>query len=117
MNGMAKITRVSLGLVAAILTTAVAAVSAEEARTISGEVLKITGTFSLVKGPNGKGVLDVASDAVVVQEDGGQQVALRVGKDTKQDGIIDAGDKIEASVSPNGDVISIRAAKDAAPRP
>jgi hypothetical protein len=99
------------GIVALLGLAEVARVSAGEAqqtRTISGEVLKITGTFSLVKGPNGKGVLDVASDTVVLQEDSGQQVALRIGKDTKQDGIIDAGDKVEASVGPDGQIISIR---------
>jgi hypothetical protein len=77
-------------------------------RTITGEVLRITGTFAVVKGPSGKGVLEVASDTVLVQDDAGQQVALRVGKDTKQDGVIDAGDKIEASVGPDGKIISIR---------
>jgi hypothetical protein len=105
---------ISLSLATVLLLAGVAPASADEgqpARTVSGEVLKITGTFALVKGPNGKGVLDVASDTVVVQEEGGQQVALRVGKDTKQAGIIDAGDRIEASVGPDGQIISIRSAK------
>jgi len=77
-------------------------------RTVAGEVLKISGTFAVVKGPSGKGVLEVASDTVIVQDDKGQQVALRVGKDTKQDGVIDAGDHIEASVGPDDRIISIR---------
>jgi hypothetical protein len=80
-------------------------------RTVTGEVLKISGSFTVVKGPNGKGALDVISDTVVIQNEAGQEVALRVSKETKQDGVIDAGDKIEASVAPDGHIISIRPAK------
>jgi hypothetical protein len=80
-------------------------------RTVTGEVLKITGTFAVVKGPNGKGALDVISDTVVIQNEVGQQVALRVSRETKQDGVIDAGDKVEASVAPDGHIISIRPAE------
>jgi hypothetical protein len=84
-------------------------------RTVTGEVLKITGTFAVVKGPQGKGALDVISDTVVIQDEAGQQVALRVNRETKQDGVIDAGDKVEASVAPDGHIISIRPAKTERP--
>lgn len=84
------------------------AADGQSPRTVTGEVLKITGTFAVVKGPHGKGALDVISDTVVIQDEAGQQVALRVNRDTKQDGVIDAGDKVEASVAPDGHIISIR---------
>jgi hypothetical protein len=87
-------------------------------RTVTGEVLKISGSFAVVKGPNGKGMLDVASDTVILQQEGGRQVALRVSRETKQEGVIDAGDKVEASVAPDGHIVSIRPAQPAqTPRP
>jgi hypothetical protein len=101
------------GLVLPAGSTSWADDTAQGTHTVAGEVLKISGTFSVVKGPSGKGVLEVASDTVVVQDEKGQQVALRVGKDTKQDGVIDAGDKIEASVGPDDKIVSIRSTKPA----
>jgi len=121
MKNIATWTCASLCMMATLILIAGVTARADEmaqgTRTVAGEVLKITGTFSVVKGPNGKGVLEVASDTVVVQDDKGQQVALRVSKDTKQDSVIDAGDQIEASVKPDGQIVSIRPAKAEAPRP
>ena len=102
---------VALGLLLTIGSPAWSDSGTAETRVIAGEVLKISGTFAVVKGPTGKGVLEVASDTVLVQDEAGKQVALRVGKETKQDGVIDAGDKIEASVRPDGQIISIRSTK------
>ena len=74
---------------------AAAAKEASSAQTVSGEVLKIEGENYVVK------------DAM------GKEVKLHVSPETKKDGIIKVGDKIEAQADATGHAISIKAAKAA----
>jgi len=74
---------------------AAAAKEASSAQTVSGEVLKIEGENYVVK------------DAM------GKEVKLHVSPETKKDGDIKVGDKIEAQADATGHAISIKAAKAA----
>ena len=65
------------------------------ARTIKGEVLKIDGENYVVKDATGK------------------EVKLHVSPETKKDGDLKVGDKIEAQADASGHAISIKAAKSA----
>ena len=62
-------------------------------QTIQGDLLKIEGEFYVVK------------DAA------GQEVRLHVDKNTKLEGALKAGDKIEAQATDKGHAVSIRPAK------
>lgn len=66
------------------------------ARTVSGEVLKIEG------------------ENYVVKDETGKEVKLHVNQDTKKEGTIKVGDKIEAQADASGHAVSIKAAKGAA---
>ena len=75
-----------------------AAANAKEgagARTIKGEVLKIDGENYLVKDATGK------------------EVKLHVSSETKKDGDVKVGDKIEAQADASGHATSIKTAKSA----
>ena len=72
-----------------------AAKEASSAQTVSGEVLKIEGENYVVK------------DAM------GKEVKLHVSPETKKDGDIKVGDKIEAQADATGHAISIKAGKAA----
>ena len=72
-----------------------AAKDASSAQTVNGEVLKIEGENYVVK------------DAM------GKEVKLHVSPETKKDGDIKVGDKIEAQADATGHAISIKAAKAA----
>ena len=72
---------------------AAAAKEASSAQTVSGEVLKIEGENYVVK------------DAM------GKEVKLHVSSETKKDGDIKVGDKIEAQADATGHAVSIKAAK------
>ena len=74
---------------------AAAAKDASSAQTVNGEVLKIEGENYVVK------------DAM------GKEVKLHVSPETKKDGDIKVGDKIEAQADATGHAISIKAAKAA----
>ena len=74
---------------------AAAAKEASSAQTVSGEVLKIEGENYVVK------------DAM------GKEVKLHVSPETKKDGDIKIGDKIEAQADATGHALSIKAAKAA----
>ena len=74
---------------------AAAAKEASSAQTVSGEVLKIEGENYVVK------------DAM------GKEVKLHVSPETKKDGDIKVGDKIEAQADATGHAISIKAGKAA----
>jgi ribosomal protein S1 len=74
---------------------AAAAKEASSAQTVSGEVLKIEGENYVVK------------DAM------GKEVKLHVSPETKKDGDIKVGDKIEAQADATGHAISIKAAQAA----
>jgi hypothetical protein len=74
---------------------AAAAKEASSAQTVNGEVLKIEGENYVVK------------DAM------GKEVKLHVSPETKKDGDIKVGDKIEAQADATGHAISIKAAKAA----
>ena len=69
--------------------------AALSAQTVSGEVLKIEGENYVVK------------DAM------GKEVKLHVSPETKKDGDIKVGDKIEAQADATGHALSIKAAKAA----
>lgn len=58
-------------------------------RVVKGQLLKIDGEFYIVK------------DA------GGQELRLHVSKDTVVDARVKAGEKIDAQVLPNGDILTI----------
>ena len=72
---------------------AAAAKDASGAQTVSGEVLRIEGENYVVK------------DAM------GKEVKLHVSPETKKDGDIKIGDKIEAQADATGHALSIKAAK------
>ena len=74
---------------------AAAAKEASSAQTVSGEVLKIEGENYVVK------------DAM------GKEVKLHVSPETKKDGDIKVGDKIEAQADATGQALSIKGAKAA----
>jgi len=65
----------------------------EGARTIKGEVLKIEGENYVVKDATGK------------------EVKLHVSPETKKDGELKVGDKIEAQADASGHAVSIKASK------
>jgi hypothetical protein len=88
----------SAGAYAADMGTSTGGVAAKEvssAQTVSGEVLKIEGENYVVK------------DAM------GKEVKLHVSPETKKDGDIKVGDKIEAQADATGHAVSIKAAKAA----
>ena len=66
------------------------------ARTVSGEILKIEG------------------ENYVVKDETGKEVKLHVNTETKKEGTIKVGDKIEAQADASGHATSIKAAKGAA---
>src|SRR5512132_2887152 len=70
-----------------------AAGAKEGARTIKGELLKIDGENYLVKDATGK------------------EVKLHVSPETKKDGDVKVGDKIEAQADASGHAVSIKASK------
>ena len=74
---------------------AAAAKDATSAQAVSGEVLKIEGENYVVKDATGK------------------EVKLHVNADTKKEGDIKVGDKIEAQADASGHALSIKAAKAA----
>jgi len=74
---------------------AAAAKDASSAQTVSGEVLRIEGENYVVK------------DAM------GKEVKLHVSPETKKDGDIKVGDKIEAQADATGHALSIKGAKAA----
>jgi hypothetical protein len=74
---------------------AAAAKDASSAQTVNGEVLKIEGENYVVKDATGK------------------EVKLHVNAETKKEGDIKVGDKIEAQADASGHATSIKAAKAA----
>ncbi len=52
-------------------------------------------------------VLNIEGEFYVVQDPTGHEVRLHVTKDTKADGLVKVGSKIEATMTPEGDVTSI----------
>ena len=103
MTAAAFVLTLSAGVYAADMGTsgaapggaAAAAKEASSAQTVNGEVLKIEGENYVVK------------DAM------GKEVKLHVNADTKKEGDIKVGDKIEAQADASGHATSIKAAKAA----
>ena len=98
MIAAAFVLSLSAGTYAADMGTSPGGATAKEAssaQTVSGEVLKIEGENYVVK------------DAM------GKEVKLHVSPETKKDGDIKIGDKIEAQADATGHALSIKAAKAA----
>lgn len=80
--------------------------------TVTGEVLMIAGAFYLTRNAQGREVFDAKDEIYVVREETGNEVPVHVNEKTKLDldRRISTGDKIEATLSPNGYAVSIQAA-------
>jgi hypothetical protein len=81
--------------------------------TVTGEVLMITGAYYLTKDAEGRDMLDMKENVYVVEEETGDKVRVRVNEKTKIDvvGKVSLGDKIKATLSPEGYAVSIHDAQ------
>ena len=61
-------------------------------------------TSSSMKGQ----VLKIEPDALVLGTDGGGQVRLKINKDTKMDRVLKAGDKVEAEVGADHQLVGLK---------
>jgi len=83
-----------------------------ESTTVTGEVLMIAGAFYLTRDAQGREVFDAKDEIYVVREETGNEVPVHVNEKTKLDlnRRVSTGDKVEATLSPDGYAVSIHQA-------
>ena len=100
---------VSIGLVVA-LGARVDARSPSESSTskiMTGKVALVEGEFQIIKDPHGEDTLKIVDTSYVITNQAGEEVRLKLDNNTKVRERVNPGDKIVATISPRGQILSV----------
>lgn len=95
---------VSIGLVAVLGGSAEAQ---SHLKTVTGAVSKVEGEFQMSKDRHGDDTLDIVDRSYIITDQSGKEVRLELDDHTKIRERVNPGDKIEATISSEGDTLSI----------
>ena len=105
------ITVISLSVVTALFDgTMVEAQSqsgSSSSKTIVGEVTAVDGEFHMAKTPLGEDILKIVDKSYVIITPTGEEIQLRLSRDTKAPARANPGDRVEAKISDRGQTLSV----------
>ena len=81
--------------------------------TVTGEVSAVEGEFRMAKDHRGEDILKMVDKSYVVMTPTGQQIELKLTRDTKVPMRANPGDRIEAKITEKGQTLSVKLIEDA----
>lgn len=108
---LVPVAAISLSLVStlfsATMTRAEFRLGSPSPKTVRGEVSAVEGEFHLEKNPRGEDVLKIVDKSYVVTTPAGQEIHLKLTRETKVPTRANLGDRVEATISDKGQTLSV----------
>jgi hypothetical protein len=76
-------------------------------KTVRGEVSAVVGEFHMAKNSHGEDILQMVDKSYVITTPAGQEIPLKLSRDTKVPTRANPGDRIEARISDRGQILSV----------
>ncbi len=76
-------------------------------QTVRGEVSAVEGEFHMAKNSQGEDILQMVDKSYVITTPTGQEIPLKLSRDTKVPTRANPGDRIEAKISDRGNTLSV----------
>jgi hypothetical protein len=103
----------SLGVVSLLFAPTIQAqVQSGSPKTVTGQVSAVEGEFHMEKDPRGADILKMVDRSYLVTTPTGQQIELKLTRDTKVPARANPGDRIEAKITEKGQTLSVRLIED-----
>ena len=81
--------------------------SGSSSKTVRGEVSAVEGEFHMAKNSLGEDILKMVDKSYVITTPTGQEIQLKLSRDTKVPTRANPGDRIEAKISDRGQTLSV----------
>ena len=94
-------------LFAATLVGAQSQLGSPSSKTVKGEVSAVEGEFHMAKNSLGEDILKMVDKSYVIITPTGQEIELKLSRDTKVPARANPGDRIEAKISDRGQILSV----------
>jgi len=94
-------------LSAATMTEAQSPLGSPSSKTVRGEVSAVEGEFHMAKNSLGEDILKMVDKSYVITTPTGQEIQLKLSRDTKVPTRANPGDRIEAKISDRGQTLSV----------
>ena len=94
-------------LFAATLVGAQSQLGSPSSETVVGKVSSVEGEFHMAKNSLGEDILKMVDKSYVITTPTGQEIELKLSRDTKVPARANPGDRIEAKISDRGQILSV----------
>ena len=94
-------------LVAATMVGAQSQLGSPSSKTVMGKVSAVEGEFHMAKNSLGEDILKMVDKSYVITTPTGQEIQLKLSRDTKVPTRANPGDRIEAQISDRGQTLSV----------
>ena len=94
-------------LFAATMIEAQSQLGSPSSKTVKGEVSAVEGEFHMAKNSLGEDILKMVDKSYVITTPTGQEIQLKLSRDTKVPTRANPGDRIEAKISDRGQILSV----------
>jgi uncharacterized protein YuzE len=81
-------------------------------QTVTGQVAAVEGEFHFAKDARGEDTLKLVDTAYIITTPAGQEVELKLTRETRVPNRANPGDRVEAKVSENGQTLSVKLIKE-----
>ena len=77
-------------------------------RTVTGQVSSVDGEFHMAKDARGEDILKMVDKAYIITTPAGQEIQLKLTRETKVPARANPGDRVEAKISEEGQTLSVK---------
>ena len=98
---------ISLSVVTTLFAATMIEAQSPSSNTVRGEVSAVEGEFHMAKNSQGEDILQMVDKSYVITTPTGQEIPLKLSRDTKVPTRANPGDRIEAKISDRGNTLSV----------
>jgi hypothetical protein len=98
----------SLAVVSLSAQTVHAQLQSASPKTVTGQVSAVEGEFHMAKDYRGEDILKMVDKSYIVTTSTGQQIELKLTRETKVPARANPGDRIEAKITEKGQTLSVK---------
>jgi hypothetical protein len=103
------LTAISLGVVSLLCAPTIQAqLQSGAPKTVTGKVSEVEGEFHMTKDSRGEDILKMVDKSYIVTTPAGQQIELKLTRETKVPMRANPGDRIEAKITEKGQTLSVK---------
>ena len=107
------LTAMCLGVVSLLSAATIhAQLQSVSPKTVTGQVSEVEGEFHMTKDSRGEDILKMVDKSYIVTTPTGQQIELKLTRETKVPARANPGDRIEAKITEKGQTLSVKLIED-----